>query len=366
MALSSTDLVCLERCLALAELGRQTAAPNPVVGAVVVDTTGAVAGEGWHQRPGGDHAEVAALREAGDRARGATVYVSLEPCCHHGRTPPCTDALIAAGVARVVVAALDPSAKVDGRGVAGLRAAGIAVELAGGEIERRARLQNAAFRTLSTLGRPHVTVKAAVSLDGRTATAGGESRWISSPQSRRRVHRWRAEAGAVAVGIGTALADDPLLTARDVEPVPERQPLRVVFDRGARLPLGSALVRSASEATAVLVVSAPGAPGAAGLRTAGVEVLEVETAAQALAELGRRRISSVLVEGGAGLTGGLLAAGLIDRLALFAAPLLLGEGGPGVISGWSAAGIELAPGAISVEVSRSGPDILLVAELREV
>jgi diaminohydroxyphosphoribosylaminopyrimidine deaminase/5-amino-6-(5-phosphoribosylamino)uracil reductase len=323
----------LERCFELAERGRRTAAPNPVVGAVVI-RDGVVLGEGWHERPGGDHAEIAALRAAGD-ARGATVYVNLEPCSHHGRTPPCADALIAAGVARVVTAMIDPSDKVNGAGVARLRAAGIAVDVAGGEIERAARRQNAWWLTLTLAGRPHVTYKAAISADGRTASPAGP-RWISSPESRARVHELRAAMGAVAVGIGTVLADDPLLTARDVDPPAERQPVRIVFDRHGRLPADSKLALSAGPDAPVLVECDPCA---------------------ALFELGRRRISALLLEGGATLATAFLDAGLIDRVMLFTAPVELGEG-PGLFT----RPVELpAP----VDTRKSGPDILTVTELRE-
>jgi diaminohydroxyphosphoribosylaminopyrimidine deaminase/5-amino-6-(5-phosphoribosylamino)uracil reductase len=352
------DVRHLERCLELAERGARTAAPNPLVGSVV-ERHGAVLGEGWHERPGGDHAEVAALRAAGD-ARGATVYVSLEPCCHHGRTPPCTDALIEAGVRRVVVASLDPSEKVDGRGVAALRRAGIEVDLAQGDVSDRARRQNAPFRTLALLGRPHVTYKAAISLDGRTATASGESRWISSTESRRLVHEMRARAGAVAVGVGTAIRDDPQLTARDVEPPPERQPVRVVFDRRGRLPLTSTLVRTAAEVPVIDVVER-GAPGRRALEDAGVEVIEAPPA-EALAELGRRGISSLLLEGGAELAGGLVRGGLVDRIALFTAPLLLGDG-PGVIDGLGITALAAAPRLSELRTRPVGPDILVEAEL---
>jgi diaminohydroxyphosphoribosylaminopyrimidine deaminase/5-amino-6-(5-phosphoribosylamino)uracil reductase len=340
----------LERCFELAERGRRTAAPNPVVGAVVT-RAGAVLGEGWHERPGGDHAEIAALRAAGD-ARGATVYVNLEPCSHHGRTPPCADALIAAGVARVVTAMIDPSDRVNGAGAARLRAAGIEVDVAGGEIERAARRQNAWWLTLTLLGRPHVTYKAAISADGRTASPAGP-RWISSPESRARVHELRAAMGAVAVGIGTALADDPLLTARDVDPPAERQPVRIVFDRHARLPPGSRIAASAGPETPVVVVCEPGAPPVA----AGVEMLPVGTLAEALGELGDRRISALLLEGGATLATAFLDAGLIDRMMVFTAPVELGEG-PGLFT----RPVELP--AVG-ESSKSGPDILTVTELRE-
>ncbi|MDX6546975.1 MAG: diaminohydroxyphosphoribosylaminopyrimidine deaminase [Gaiellales bacterium] len=359
--MTAADLAHLQRCLELAELGARTAAPNPMVGCVVV-RSGRVIGEGWHERPGLPHAEVLALRAAGDAA-GATVYVSLEPCAHHGRTPPCADALVAAGVARVVVAADDPDPRTNGAGIARMRAAGIEVDVAEGEIRRRARAQNAAFRTLMIAGRPHVTYKVAASLDGRTATAGGESRWISSPESRALVHEMRARSAAVGVGIGTALADDPLLTARDIDPPAARQPLRVVFDHDARLPLGSRLVGDVAQ-TPVVVICRPAAAGAAGLAAVGVQVIEAGSAAEALAELGRREIASLLVEGGARLAAGLLAEDVIDRLALFTAPLLLGDG-PGIIEGWAAGRLDAAVRAGRVEAIPVGPDTLLVADLHE-
>jgi diaminohydroxyphosphoribosylaminopyrimidine deaminase / 5-amino-6-(5-phosphoribosylamino)uracil reductase len=359
---TGADVARLERCLELARLGRRTTSPNPVVGALV-ERDGVVVGEGWHRRPGERHAEVVALDAAGEQARGATLYVSLEPCCHHGRTPPCTDRILAAGVRRVVVAALDPYPEVDGRGVAVLRAAGVEVELAAGEIERRARQQNAFFRTLVRLGRPHVTLKSALSLDGRSSAASGESQWISSPQSRRLAHAMRADRDAVAVGIGTALRDDPRLTARDVEPAPERQPLRVVFDREARLPATSRLVESAAEAP-VVVVCRDGAPGRARLERAGVETLPAPSLGEALAELGRREVSSLLLEGGPTFAAGFLEAGAVDRVAVFVAPLLLG-GPNGLLGGWEAAGLAAAPRGAALAASPVGPDVLIECELRE-
>ncbi len=356
-----SDLRHLSRCLELAERGARSAAPNPMVGCVVVSRAGVLA-EGWHEAPGLPHAEQMALAAAGD-ARGATAYVSLEPCAHHGRTPPCADGLIAAGVARVVVASVDPDPRTNGAGIERLRAAGVVVDLADGEIARRARLQNAAFRTLVIAGRPHVTYKVAASLDGRTATAGGESRWISSVESRRLVHQMRARSAAVAVGIGTALADDPLLTARECDPPCARQPLRLVFDREARLPAAARLLADL-DAGPVAVICRPGAAGAAALHALGADVIEAETAADALSELGRRQLSSLLVEGGARLAAGLLAEGLIDRLALFLAPLLLGDG-PGILEGWSAERLSDAVSAARVEVRPVAGDTLLVAELRE-
>jgi diaminohydroxyphosphoribosylaminopyrimidine deaminase / 5-amino-6-(5-phosphoribosylamino)uracil reductase len=352
VALSGADHAHLDRCLELAERGRRTAAPNPVVGAVVV-RDGRVIGEGWHERPGGTHAEVAALRNAGDAA-GATTYVNLEPCSHHGRTPPCADALIEAGVSRVVVSMIDPTDKVNGAGIARLRAAGVEVEVAGGEEERRARRANAGWLTLALKGRPHVTYKAAVSADGRTATAGGGPRWISSDASRALVHELRAESGAVMVGSGTALADDPLLTARDCDPPAEHQPLRVVLDRRGRLPAESQLVRTASPEALVLVVRAP---GAGGVSAPHVEVLECADPQEALHELGRRRIAWVLLEGGATVATALLDAGLVDRVTVFEAPVELGSG-PGLFTH----DVELPD---VVEERRIGPDMLRIFEIRE-
>ena len=359
--MDAADRALLERCLELAERGARTTAPNPMVGCVLV-RDGVVIGEGWHERPGEPHAEVNALRAAGD-ARGATAYVSLEPCAHHGRTPPCADALVEAGVRRVVVAAGDPDPRTNGQGLERLGTAGVDVEVASGELARRARLQNAAFRTLVRFGRPHVTYKAAASLDGRTATASGESRWISSPESRRLVHEWRARAAAVGVGLGTALADDPMLTARDCDPPAERQPVRVVFDSAGRLPLGSALVRTAGEVPLV-VIAAPGAEGAGALRAAGADVVEAASMAAGLAELGRRGLSSLLLEGGATLAGALLGEDLVDRLAVFVAPIVLGDG-PGLAEGWSAETLGDAPRASSLISRPVGPDTLLVAEVHE-
>jgi diaminohydroxyphosphoribosylaminopyrimidine deaminase / 5-amino-6-(5-phosphoribosylamino)uracil reductase len=352
VALTDADRVHLARCLELAERGRRTAAPNPVVGAVVV-RDGRVLGEGWHERPGGAHAEIVALRAAGDAA-GSTVYTNLEPCSHHGRTPPCADALIAAHVSRVVAAMIDPTDKVDGAGAARMRDAGVVVDIAGGVSELAARRANAGWLALSLLCRPHVTYKAAVSTDGRTAAAGDGPRWISSKESRALVHEMRAQAGAVVIGSGTAIADDPLLTARDVDPPAERQPLRVVLDRRGRLPATSRLVQTASPDAPVLVVRAPGTGGVLG---PDVEVLTCADPVEALAELGRRRIAWVLLEGGATVATALLDRGLVDRLAVFHAPIELGPG-PGLF----ARDVAL-PAA--VEERRVGPDMLRIFEIRE-
>jgi diaminohydroxyphosphoribosylaminopyrimidine deaminase / 5-amino-6-(5-phosphoribosylamino)uracil reductase len=352
VALTDADRAHLARCLELAERGRRTAAPNPVVGAVVV-RDGRVIGEGWHERPGGRHAEIVALRAAGDAA-GATVYTSLEPCSHHGRTPPCADALIDAHVSRVVSAMIDPTDKVGGAGAARLREAGVVVDIAGGDVERLARRANAGWLTLSLRGRPHVTYKAAVSADGRTAAAGEGPRWISSEKSRALVHEMRAQAGAVVIGSGTAIADDPLLTARDIDPPAERQPLRVVLDRRGRLPASSRLVATAAPDAPVLVVRAPGAGGVA---AADVEALVCADPAEVFLELGRRRIAWALLEGGATVATALLDRGLVDRLAVFHAPIEIGPG-PGLF----ARDVEL-PAA--VEERHVGPDMLRIFEIQE-
>src|SRR5881275_1341217 len=243
----------LARAIELAEGGRGRVSPNPLVGAVI-GRDEEVLGEGFHRALGGPHAELEAIDATGERdLTGATLYVSLEPCCHHGKTPPCTDAIIRSGIRRVVVASDDPSEKACGRGLGILRDEGISVEVADGDLATRARLLNQAFRKHARTGRPWVLFKSAMTLDGKVATSTGDSKWISSELSRERAHHWRAAVDAVVVGIGTALTDDPQLTAR-VDGV-NRQPRRVVFDSLARLPLSSQLVRAATETPLTVVVS---------------------------------------------------------------------------------------------------------------
>jgi diaminohydroxyphosphoribosylaminopyrimidine deaminase/5-amino-6-(5-phosphoribosylamino)uracil reductase len=279
----------LERALELAERGRGTTRPNPVVGAVV-ERDGEIVGEGWHERKGGSHAEIAALAGAGDAARGATLYVTLEPCRSFGSTPPCTRAVLEAGVARVVAGALDPNPEAAG-GLEELRAAGLDVELAEGDVAAAARRQNEAWRTWISKRRPFVTYKAAVTLEGRVAVPG--SRWVTGEESRRRVHELRADSDAVAVGMGTVRADDPRLDARDVGA--ERQPRRLVFGSGP-LPAGSELE----------LLSGP-----------------LEEELERLAEEG---VQSLLLEGGPTIATAFLRAGLIDKLLVFVAPVLAGSG----------------------------------------
>jgi diaminohydroxyphosphoribosylaminopyrimidine deaminase/5-amino-6-(5-phosphoribosylamino)uracil reductase len=295
--------------------------PNPLAGAVVI-RDGRYVGEGWHQRYGEAHAEVNALAAAGEAARGATLYVTLEPCCHYGKTPPCTDAVLRAGIRRVVAAMTDPFPQVAGGGTALLRAAGLDVEVGVGEAE--ARRLNAPYLKLLATGRPYVHAKWAMTLDGKIATRTGDSKWISNEASRRRVHELRGRMDAIVVGIGTVLADDPLLTARPPGP---RTPVRVVLDGQGRLPPPSQLVRTARDAP-VLVVTA--GVEASELRAAGCEVLGVAATAgrpdigPLLDELGRRRMTNVLVEGGSAVLGSFLDAQAIDEVHVFIAPRLAG------------------------------------------
>lgn len=320
----------MARALQLAERGLYTTDPNPRVGCVIVNDD-AIVGEGWHERAGLAHAEVLALNAAGARARGATVYVSLEPCCHHGRTPPCTDALIGAGVARVVAAMQDPNPRVAGQGAARLNDAGIRVEL--GLLQEQARALNPGFIQRMQHGRPYVRVKHAASLDGRSALASGESQWISGTAARHDVQRWRARSSAILTGIGTVLADDPALTVRDPA-LTGRPPLRVVVDSRARLSAGAKLL---TQAGAVLVAVADAdAARTAALRAAGAEIVVVpgtdgQVDLTALMQvLAQREINEVLVEAGAVLSGALLHAGLVDELIVYLAPHVMGSDARGM------------------------------------
>jgi len=328
--ITAVDQGQLGRALELAERGRGRVSPNPLVGAVVV-REGRVLGEGYHAELGGLHAERAALAdclERGEDVAGATMYVTLEPCAHQGRQPPCVEAVLEAGIARVVIASEDPSEKAAGRGPAILREAGVEVAFAAGAEAAAARLLNQPFRKHARTGLPLVTLKLAMSLDGRTATAPGDSPWISGELSRALVHRWRAESDAIAVGIGTVLADDPLLTARHPD---ARQPLRVVFDSQARLPLGSQLLATLDRSPVLLAVAADADPArTAALEEAGAELLVTSGAtsadriSSALADLGRRDITSLFLEGGRTLASAFAAADQLDESRTFVAPMLLG------------------------------------------
>jgi diaminohydroxyphosphoribosylaminopyrimidine deaminase/5-amino-6-(5-phosphoribosylamino)uracil reductase len=354
----------MRRALALAERGRGHVSPNPLVGAVVV-RAGRVVGEGWHARLGGPHAEVMALARAGVAARGATMFVTLEPCAHHGRTPPCVDAIIAAGIRRCVVAVRDPHDIVDGLGLRRLRAAGVKVEL--GLLAAEARELLGGYWLTHTAGRPRVTLKLAASLDGRVAPAGGFAtrgvgRWLTGATARRDAHRLRAVSDAVVIGAGTAREDDPRLTARGVSAT--RQPLRVVCDTALELPLTLRLLR-APLATGTVVACGPRASArrAAALAARGVRVwrLPPSGGGVSLAALARRLARDgrheVLVEGGARLAGAFIGAGLVDRVALFTAPVLAGVHG----LGWGAGDRIVRRGRLLRHARVGGDALTLVA-----
>ncbi|TWU00678.1 Riboflavin biosynthesis protein RibD [Botrimarina colliarenosi] len=324
---SIDDVAAMRRALELAARGEGFVEPNPMVGCVVV-RDGVIVGEGWHERFGGPHAEVNALEAAGAAARGATLVVTLEPCCHTGKTPPCVEAVLAAGVARVVIATRDPFPKVDGGGVRALEAAGVECVVGVGEAEARRLL--APYLKLVETGRPWVIAKWAMTLDGRIATESGDSQWISGEASRARVHQLRGRVDAVIVGAGTLVADDPVLTAR---PEGARFATRVVIAGGKPLPKERKLWLSDGVGP-VLVATAPNYPrrNADYLSTHGVEFLTA-TPAELLDELGRRKMTNVLVEGGAKLFGKLFDEGLVDEVWAFIAPKLIGGTGPSPVGG---------------------------------
>jgi diaminohydroxyphosphoribosylaminopyrimidine deaminase/5-amino-6-(5-phosphoribosylamino)uracil reductase len=358
---AAIDHVHMARALQLAARGTYSTAPNPAVGCVLLDAHGAVVGEGWHHRAGQPHAEVYALHAASIRARGGTAYVTLEPCSHHGRTPPCCDALIEAGIAKVVVAIEDPNPLVAGQGIARLRAAGVEVEVVGGEWGEASRELNIGFFSRMKRGRPWVRMKVAASLDGRTALEGGASQWITGEAARADGHAWRKRAGAVLTGIGTVQGDDPRL---DVRLVPtEVQPLRVVVDSrldiapSARVlqPPGRALVYTASADSArVAALTAP-----------HIEVARLPADAQGktdlaamLVDLARREVNELHVEAGEKLNGSLLRAGLVDELLVYVAPRLLGPG-RGIAAIGPLASLAESLDFEFVDVERVGADLRL-------
>jgi diaminohydroxyphosphoribosylaminopyrimidine deaminase/5-amino-6-(5-phosphoribosylamino)uracil reductase len=367
----------MDRALELAARGLGRVEPNPLVGAVVCGPDGNVVGEGWHARFGGPHAEVVALEQAGPAAAGGTLYVTLEPCCHHGKTPPCTEAVIRAGIRRVVAAMLDPFPQVAGRGVARLREVGINVEL--GEGETHARQLNAPFCKRVLEGLPWVHAKWAMTLDGRIAASTRRSKWISNEESRRLVHALRGRMDAILVGIGTVLEDDPLLTARPPGP---RNPCRVVFDRRLRLPLDSRLAATTGDSPVLVVAAPPPNPAevaqrARALRERGVSIWtphDDDPLRALLRELARDRApdapaacsaTNVLIEGGSTLFGAFHDAGLIDEYHVFLAPKILGGaaalspiGGKGAASPSDAAALEI------LESRNVGGDLYLRARRR--
>ena len=330
MSFSAVDHGMMARALQLAELGLWTTSPNPRVGCVLVQA-GEIVGEGWHEKAGEPHAEVHALRAAGDKAHRATAYVTLEPCSHTGRTPPCAEALIAAGVSRVVAAMTDPNPLVAGKGLAMLRAAGI--ETASGLLENEARELNIGFVSRMTRGRPWLRLKAAASLDGKTALNNGVSQWITGPEARRDGQRWRARACAILTGIGTVRDDDPQLNVRDLET--SRQPLRVVVDSRLETPLTARILQGGP----VLIAGAiENAEKSALLRSTGAEVLILPNAAgkvelkNLLEALARRGINEVHAEAGFKLNGSLMREGLVDELLLYLAPCLIGHAASGLFN----------------------------------
>jgi diaminohydroxyphosphoribosylaminopyrimidine deaminase/5-amino-6-(5-phosphoribosylamino)uracil reductase len=363
---SGEDERWMGEALRLAERGRGLATPNPLVGALVV-SEGRIVGRGFHARAGGPHAEVLALDEAGERARGGTLYVTLEPCNHRGRTPPCVEAILEAGVARVVAAVGDPNPRVRGGGASALRDCGVVVRV--GCLEDAARRQNRVFLTAVTRGRPHVTLKSAMTLDGKIAAFDRASRWLSGAAARERAHRLRAQSDAVMVGIGTVLQDDPALTVRLDPPWP-REPLRVVADSRARLPLTARLIDAGTPSRAVVAVADEAPPDrVARLEERGCTVLRCKAVGgrvdveDLLARLGDLEVTGLLLEGGGKLAWAFVRAGLVDRVAFFLAPLLLGGAqAPTVVGG---AGLPLAQALRlgPLEVRRLGPDLLIEADV---
>ena len=388
VTISDRDRAFMKEALRLAARGAGGTSPNPMVGAVVV-RDGVVVGRGYHEYAGGPHAEVNALRDAGEKAGGADLFVTLEPCNHHGRTPPCTAAVLAAGVSRVVVGMGDPNPRVEGGGTEFLRARGVRVDQP--VLERECRLLNQAFIKHSTTGLPLVVLKAAATLDGRIATRTGDSRWITNERSRRFVHGLRCDLDGILVGIGTALADDPQLTARIRRKPACRQPVRIVLDAGLRLPTSSALARTAREVPVWVACSehAP-AENEAQLRDAGVDVLRLPVLesgfggstrpggcdgadgacrvdpAALLRELGKRNITSVLVEGGGSVHGAFIDARLADEFHFFYAPKVLGDrDSVPMVSGSPRESMADALPVHDIRVRRFGGDVLLSGRFRE-
>ncbi len=362
MSFSAVDHGMMARALQLAERGLWTTTPNPRVGCVLV-RDGEIVGEGWHERAGEPHAEIHALGVAGDRARGATAYVTLEPCSHIGRTPPCAEALIAAGVCRVVAAMDDPNPLVAGKGLALLRAAGIVT--ASGLLESEARELNIGFVARMTRGRPWLRLKAAASLDGKTALNNGVSQWITGPDARRDGQRWRARACAILTGIGTVRDDDPQLTVREVATT--RQPLRVVVDSRLETPLNARILRGGPVLVAAAVDDEKRANS---LRAAGADVALLPNAhgkvelKDLLEELGRRGINELHVEAGFKLNGSLLREGLVDELLLYLAPCLIGHQASGLFSLPELTSLDGKRHLQIRDLRQIGEDVRLIARFR--
>ena len=364
--LSAGDSVWMAQALHLAERGCYTTSPNPRVGCVLVKD-GKLLAEGWHERAGEPHAEVHALRVAGAAAKGATAFITLEPCSHHGRTPPCADALIAAGVTRVVIAMQDPNPQVAGQGLARLRAAGIEAEC--GLMEASARELNIGFVTRMTHGMPWVRSKIAMSLDGRTALNNGVSQWITGAAARRDGHHWRARSCAVLTGISTVLADDAQLTVREVETT--RQPLRVVLDSALRLPVNARILGTENSPEVLVYTATNDAEKIVALEKAGAKVVvlpagnvQVDLAA-CLQDLATRGCNEVLVEAGRTLNGALLQAGLIDELIVYVAPQLLGDMARGMAQLGELVQLDQRIELDWQDVRSVGKDLRIIAKVRK-
>ncbi len=370
MDFTETDRRFMSRALSLARKGRGRTSPNPMVGAVVVRGE-TVVGEGFHEQVGGPHAEVNALRQAGHRAGGATLYVTLEPCNHYGRTPPCAGAVLEAGISRVVIGMADPNPSVAGGGAEWLASQGVTVQM--GLLERNCRLLNQAFIKHVTTGLPYVIVKTAATLDGRIASRTGDSRWVSNETSRAFVHRLRCQLDGILVGIETALKDDPQLTARVRGRKACRQPVRVVLDGSLRIEVTSTLVRTAREVPLWVACAEDASPKKAGiLEAAGVHVLRLPARGgrldlhALLAELGRRQVTSLLVEGGARTIGGFLDDGLADAFHFFYAPRVLGDAeGIPMVSGRARMSLSDAVSVFDLHWKRFGGDLMVSGRFRE-
>ena len=361
MSATAEDFRYMARALQLAARGLYTAHPNPRVGCLIV-ANGDVVGEGWHARTGGPHAEIAALEQSGARARGATAYVTLEPCCHQGRTPPCTEALIRAGIVRVVFAAHDPNPRVAGGGERQLRAAGIAVE--GGVLETESRTLNVGFVSRMERQRPWVRTKLAVSLDGRMALASGASRWISSEPSRHDAHAWRARSSAILTGVGTVMADDPLLTVRRADLGEVIQPALVVLDSQLRTPPGARLLAQAGRTRVFCAVDHADRRRALEAAGAAVQVVPPDDGrpdiVAVLGRLAELEMNEVLVEAGPKLNGALLAAGLLDELVVYLAPHVLGASARGMFDVPPLTNMGARADLTLLETRRIGPDLRLI------
>jgi diaminohydroxyphosphoribosylaminopyrimidine deaminase / 5-amino-6-(5-phosphoribosylamino)uracil reductase len=364
------DLDAMRAALALARRGLGTVWPNPAVGCVIVNG-GRIVGRGWTQPGGRPHGETEALRRAGEAARGAVAYVSLEPCCHWGRTPPCVDALVTAGVRRVVVAFEDPDPRVAGEGLRRLRAAGLDVEV--GLCAEEAAEVNVGFLSRLRLGRPLVTLKLATSLDGRIATARGESQWITGPPARERAHAMRASHDAIMVGTGTVVADDPQLTCR-LPGLGHRSPVRIVVDRHLRIPPAARLITDAGRVpTWVLTLRSAAPARRAAFLASGVTLIDVDPdregqidLAAALGALGERGITRLLVEGGARLAAAFIRARLVDRFAWVHAPLVIGGDGIPAITGLALAALADAPAFERLSTETIGDDVLTTFRIRAI